>query len=130
MSFILYNCSQWNCIQNKTSLSIGILIKSVLITRLFNNPFASCFLINFDFLSPHTAHFGNIIIPPFIAFEICRKICSFLYFLHTLDNKMALFLYTIFSSFLQRSCTQLHLTELHLKKKRYLLILEFYLKVF
>ena len=64
ISFILYSCIQWsciqwNCIQNKTSLNIGILLKSVVITRLFNNSFASCFLINFDFLSPHTAHFDN-----------------------------------------------------------------------
>ena len=71
MSFILYNCIQWNCIQNKISLNIGILLTSVLMPRLLNNPFAS-FLINFDFLSPHIAHFDNVIVPLFIAFETCR----------------------------------------------------------
>ena len=72
---------------------------------LFNNPFTSCFLINFYFLSPHTVHFDNIIIPLFVAFETCKK--CFLRFLHTLDNKMTLFLYTILAFHcIQRSCAQ------------------------
>ena len=64
MLFFLYKY-----IQNKISRNTGILLKRFLITRLFSNPFASSFLINFDFLSPHTAHFDNIIIPSFIALE-------------------------------------------------------------
>ena len=44
--------------------------KRLIITRLFNNRFVSCFLINFYLLSPNTAHFDNIIILPFIAPEI------------------------------------------------------------
>ena len=64
ISSILYNC-----IQNKTSLNIGILLKSVLISRLPNNPFASRFFIHLAFLELHTVYFDNIIVPPFIAFE-------------------------------------------------------------
>ena len=41
------------CAQNKTSPNKALLLKGVLIPRLRNNPFASCFLINFDFLEPH-----------------------------------------------------------------------------
>ena len=51
------------------SLNTGILLKSVVILRLLNNPFASCFLINLDFLVLHIAHLDNTIVPPFIAFE-------------------------------------------------------------
>ena len=53
---------QRSCTQNKTSPNIGILLKGVLIPRLLNNAFASCFLINFDFLEPHIVHFDNIIV--------------------------------------------------------------------
>ena len=55
-----------SCAQIKISPIIGILLKGVLIPRLLNNPFASCFLINFDFLEPHIAHFDNIIILPLL----------------------------------------------------------------
>ena len=65
--FILYNRSAFS----KISLNIGILLRSFLINVLFNRV-AYCFLINFNFLSPHTTHFDNIIIPPFIALETCK----------------------------------------------------------
>ena len=55
--------------------------KRLLITRLFNNRFVSCFLINFYLLSPNTAHFDNIIILPFIAPETF-KIIFFVFFPH------------------------------------------------
>ena len=67
MSFSLCNGIVFN--QKKISLNIGILLKRVLILRLLNHPFVSSFLIDLDFLVLHTAHFDNIIVPPFIAFE-------------------------------------------------------------
>ena len=78
------------------SPNISILLKGVLISRLTNNPFASCFLINLAFLVLHTAHFDNIIFPPFIVLKSVDK--CFWCFLRTLENK-TLFLFTIFSSF-------------------------------
>ena len=52
-----------------------------LITRLLNNPFASCFLINFDFLEPHIAHFDNIIVLPLLVAETYGSMLSvFLHF--------------------------------------------------
>ena len=51
-------------------------LKTFLINRLFNSLLVSCFLINFGFLSLHTPHFDNIIIPPFIAFKTCRIVTS------------------------------------------------------
>ena len=44
------------------SPNIGNLLNGVLIPNLLNNSFASCFLINLDFLAPFIAHFDNIII--------------------------------------------------------------------
>ena len=70
-----------SCAQNKTSSNKGILLKGVLIPRLLNNPFASCFLINFDFLEPHIAHFDNIIVLPLLVAETFRSILS-VFFLH------------------------------------------------
>ena len=46
-----------------------ILLKGVLIRKLLNNPFASCSLINFDFLLQHIAHFDHIIVLPLVVFE-------------------------------------------------------------
>ena len=43
------------------SPNISTLLKVALIPNLLNNPFASCFLTNLDFLPPHTAHFDNIV---------------------------------------------------------------------
>ena len=63
MQFILYNRID----KNKISLNTGILLKSFLILRLLNNPFASSFLMNLDFLVSHATHFDDIVILPFIA---------------------------------------------------------------
>ena len=41
--------------------NIGNLLNSFLTPNLLNNPFASQFLINLDFLLPHIAHFDDII---------------------------------------------------------------------
>ena len=37
--------------------------------KLLNNPFASCVLLNLDFLLPHIVHFDNIIVLPLLVFE-------------------------------------------------------------
>ena len=72
---------QRSCTQNKTSPNKGILLKGAPMPRLLNNPFDSCFLINFDFLLPHMVHFDNII-------TSCRKFwintlsIFFFFFLH------------------------------------------------
>ena len=63
------------------SPNIGNLLKGVLIPNLLNNTFASCFLINLDFLLPHIAHFDNIIILPLLVLETCGFIFS-VCFLH------------------------------------------------
>ena len=49
--------------------------------RLLNNPFASCFLINFDSLEPHIAHFDNVIVLPLLVAETFGSILS-VFFLH------------------------------------------------
>ena len=59
-------------IQNDVSPSIGILFSGVLIPNLLNNPFVSCFLIDLDFLLPHSAHFDNIVSLPLLVLETCR----------------------------------------------------------
>ena len=46
-----------SCTQNKISTNNSILLNDVLRPNLVNKPFASCFLINSDFLVPHIAHF-------------------------------------------------------------------------
>ena len=97
ISFILYNLTE-----NKTTLDIGILLKDVLIPRLLNNHFASCFLINLAFLVLHTTHFDNIIVSPFIAFET-NGLMLFVLFFHTLENKITLFFIHYSFIFFQRS---------------------------
>ena len=82
ISFILY-------IQNKVSPNIGILLKGVLRPKLLNNPFASCFLINLDFLLRYIAHFDNNIVLPLLVFETTGSMFSV--FFYTLKSKMALF---------------------------------------
>ena len=62
------------------SPNIGNLLNGVLIPNLFNNPFASWFLINLDFLLPHIAHFDNIIILPLLVLEMCGFIFSACFF--------------------------------------------------
>ena len=104
ISFILYNCNQ-----NKRSLNIGILLKSVLIPRLLNNSFASCFLINLALLVLHTAHFDNIIVPSFIAFET-NGLMLFVLSPHFRQQDNINFIHRFFIVFqwncIQRSCTQ------------------------
>ena len=51
------------------SPNIGNLLNGVLIPNLLNNPFASWFLINLDFLLRHIAHFDNIITLPLLVLE-------------------------------------------------------------
>ena len=72
------------------SSNIGNLLNGVLIPNLLNNPFASCFLINLDFLPPHIAHFDNIIILPLVVLETCGSM--FLYVFYILNNTIP-FLY-------------------------------------
>ena len=50
--------------------NIGNLLNSFLTPNLLNNPFASQFLINLDFLLPHIAHFDNIIDLPLVVPDI------------------------------------------------------------
>ena len=83
---------QWNCIQNKISPSTGILLNGVLIPNLLNNPFASWFLINLDFLLPHIAHFDNIIALPILVLKISGSMFS-VYFFYTLNNMSAFYNY-------------------------------------
>ena len=42
----------------------------VLIRKLLNNLFASCFFIDFDFLLPYISQFDNIIVLPLLVLEI------------------------------------------------------------
>ena len=58
------------------SPNIGNLLNGVLIPNLLNNPFASCLLINLDFLLLHIAHFDNIITLPLLVLETCGFIFS------------------------------------------------------
>ena len=51
------------------SPNIGTLLNGALIPKLLNSPFASWFLINFDFLLLHIAHFDNTISLPLLVFE-------------------------------------------------------------
>ena len=61
---------------NGTSLLTGILRPKVV-----NFPLSSCFLINLDFLQPHTVHFDNVIVLPVLVFETLGFIL-YLFFLH------------------------------------------------
>ena len=54
----------------------GILFSSVLIPKLLNNPFASCYFINLGFLLPHTTHFDNNIGLPFLFFNTFESAIS------------------------------------------------------
>ena len=47
-----------------------VLLKSVFIPMLLNNPIASFSLINLNFLILHTAHFDQTIIPRFLGFYL------------------------------------------------------------
>ena len=62
--------------------------------NLLNNPLASCFLINLDFLLPHIAHFDNIISLPLLVLETCGFM--FLYISYTLSNRISFYSYVLF----------------------------------
>ena len=68
-------------IETKISPSTGTLLNDVLMPRLLNNPFASCLLINVDFLLLHIVHFDYIISLPLLVLETCGSI-FFVCFLH------------------------------------------------
>ena len=78
-NYIKYFKIQRSCILEKTSPNKGILLKDALIPRLLNNPFASCFLINIDFLLPHMAHFDNIIVLPILVTEILDQYSQYFF---------------------------------------------------
>ena len=71
----------YNCIRNKISPNNGTLLNGVLRSKLLNIPFASWFLINFEFLAPHTAHFHNNIVLPLLVSETVGFMFS-VFFLH------------------------------------------------
>ena len=56
--------------------SNGILFNGVLIPKLLNNSFASCFFVNLDFLLPHTTHLDNNIGLPFYVFKTFESTLS------------------------------------------------------
>ena len=73
--------------ENKISPNTGILFNGVLRPKLLNNPFASCSLLNFDFLLPHIEHVDKIIILPLVAFKTFGLILSvFLLHFKKYDN--------------------------------------------
>ena len=55
------------------SPNIGNLLNGALIPNLLNNPFASCLLINLNFLLPHIAHFDDIMNLPVLVLDTCRS---------------------------------------------------------
>ena len=59
----------------------GILLKGVLIPKLFNNPSASCSFINLDFLLLQTTHFDDKANLPVLVFIIFASLI-FAFFLH------------------------------------------------
>ena len=65
----------------KISPNTGILLKGVLIPKLLYIPFASCFLINLDFLLLDIAHFDIIISLPLLVLDTWG-FTFFVYFLH------------------------------------------------
>ena len=55
------------------SPNIGNLLNGALIPNLLNNPFASCLLINLNFLLPHIAHFDDIMNLQVLVLDTCRS---------------------------------------------------------
>ena len=47
----------------------GTLLNGVFRPKLLNNLFVSCSFINLDFLLPHTAHFDNNTVLPFLVYK-------------------------------------------------------------
>ena len=54
----------------------GILLYGVLRPKQLNNPFASCYFINLDFLLSHAAHFDNKNGLPFLVFSTFESTLS------------------------------------------------------
>ena len=77
------------------SPNTGNLLNGVLIPNLFNNLFASWFLINLDYLLPHIAHFDNIITLPLLVLETCGFI-FFVCFSHFKQYNSILYVYNNF----------------------------------
>ena len=71
-----------------------MLFNSVLRPKLLINPFASCFLINLDFLVPRIAHFDDSTALPFFVFKTLGFM--FYVFFYTLNNKITLFYTCLF----------------------------------
>ena len=78
----------------------GVLLNGVLIHKLINNPFASCSLINLDFLLPQTTHFDDKANLPFLVFIVFASL--FLYFFYTLNNVLTCLFYNIIDPFFIR----------------------------
>ena len=73
------------------SPNIGNLLNGALIPNLLNNPFASCLLINLDFLLLHIAHFDNIILPLLVL-----ETCGFIFFVYFLNSMIPFYTYALF----------------------------------
>ena len=89
------------------SPNIGNLLNDVLIPNLLNNPFASCFLINLNFLLLHIAHFHNIISLPLLVLEIV-DLC-FLYISYILCSMIPFLYFCIIHKIIQ-NCIIIFLT--------------------
>ena len=76
------------------SPNIGNLLNGVSIPNVLNNPFASWFLMNLDFLPPHTTHFDNITLP-LLVLETCGFI-FFVCFLHFKQYDSVVYVYNNF----------------------------------
>ena len=62
-------------------LNKQISFKGIVIAKLHNNPLASCYLINLDFLLSHNAHVDKSIILPFFVLGTIGFLIS-VFFLH------------------------------------------------
>ena len=95
------------------SPNTGILLNGVLRPKLFNNPFACCSLINFDFLLPHMTYVDKNIVLPLVVFQTFGFILSV--FFYTLNNMTTLCLYNtdIFTCLFKHFFYSNHLYSLH-----------------
>ena len=84
MKFLYTHFYRISRIAFKTTFNNGILLNSVSIPKLLNNPFASCSFTNIEFLNLHLAHFDCIINLPCVVLKIFEFIftnvpCEFTY---------------------------------------------------
>ena len=70
MEFLYTHFYRLSRIALKTTFKNGILLNSVLIPKLLNNPFASSSFTNIEFLNLHSAHFDCIFNLPFVVLKI------------------------------------------------------------